>query len=84
IVKNSKLGEDNGDKPMTYDEALKHFRTGRAIGDALRVTGSRVSQCRTAGGFSYPMQCVLEKESGGALVARREDDPAQALNDTAA
>ena len=69
---------------MTYDEALKHFRTGRAIGDTLRVTGSRVSQCRTAGGFSYPMQCVLEKESGGALVARREDDPAHALNDTAA
>ncbi len=69
---------------MTYDEALKHFRTGRAIGYALRVTGSRVSQCRTAGGFSYPMQCVLEKESGGALVARREDDPARALNDTAA
>ena len=37
---------------MTYDEALKHFRTGRAIGDALRVSGSRVSQCRAAGGFS--------------------------------
>ncbi|CEL28679.1 hypothetical protein [Pseudomonas fluorescens] len=69
---------------MTYDEALKHFRTGRAIGDALRVTGSRVSQCRTAGGFSYPMQCVLEKESGGTLVARREDDPAEAEKNTAA
>jgi hypothetical protein len=30
------------------------------------------------------MQCVLEKESGGALIARREDAPAQALDDTAA
>ncbi|CRN02144.1 hypothetical protein [Pseudomonas sp. 34 E 7] len=69
---------------MTYDEALKYFGTGRAIGDALRVTGSRVSQCRTAGGFSYPMQCVLEKESAGQLVARREDDPAQPMNDSAA
>ncbi|WDH25014.1 hypothetical protein [Pseudomonas chlororaphis] len=69
---------------MTYDEALAHFSTGRAIGDALGVTGSRVSQCRTAGGFSYPMQCVLEKESGGALVAKREDDPSQAPKKSAA
>ena len=69
--------------PMTYDEALKHFRTGRAIGDALRVSGSRVSQCRAAGGFSYPMQCVLEKESGGALVAKRADDPAQGIKQSA-
>lgn len=69
--------------PMTYDEALKHFRTGRAIGDALRVSGSRVSQCRAAGGFSYPMQCVLEKESGGALVAKRGDDPAQVMKQSA-
>ncbi|AXH56289.1 hypothetical protein C4C37_13325 [Pseudomonas amygdali pv. lachrymans] len=69
---------------MTYDEALKHFGTGRAIGDALAVTSSRVSQCRTAGGFSYPMQCVLEKESSGALVAKREDDPASAPRKTAA
>ena len=69
--------------PMTYDEALKHFGTGRAIGDALGVSGSRVSQCRTTGGFSYPMQCVLEKESGGALVANRADDPSQALKKSA-
>ncbi|EPJ8753461.1 hypothetical protein I5S62_06010 [Pseudomonas putida] len=61
---------------MTYDEALEHFGTGRAIGDALGVTSSRVSQCRATGGFSYPMQCVLEKESGGKLVANRHDDPA--------
>ena len=74
---------DIGETPMTYDEALKHFRTGRAIGDALRVTGSRVSQCRTAGGFSYPMQCVLEKESSGALVAKRDDDPSQTLKKSA-
>ena len=69
--------------PMTYDEALKHFGTGRAIGDALGVSGSRVSQCRTTGGFSYPMQCVLEKESSGALVARRDDDPSQTLKKSA-
>ena len=69
---------------MTYVEALTHFGTGRAIGDALGVTGSRVSQCRTTGGFSYPMQCVLEKESGGVLIAKREDDPAQTLKKTAA
>lgn len=69
---------------MTYDEALKHFGTGRAIGDALGVTSSRVSQCRAAGGFSYPMQCVLEKESCGELLARREDDPAHSVKKTAA
>ena len=68
---------------MTYDEALKFFRTGRAIGDALGVSGSRVSQCRTTGGVSYPMQCVLEKESGGALIAKRDDDPAWAINKSA-
>ena len=69
---------------MTYDQALEHFGTGRAIGDALGVTRSRVSQCRTTGGFSYPMQCVLEKESGGALVALREDDPSQSIKKSAA
>jgi len=68
---------------MTYDEALKHYRTGRAIGEALRVTGSRVSQCRTAGGFSYPMQCVLEKESGGVLIAKLEDEPSQPVKQSA-
>jgi len=30
------------------------------------------------------MQCVLEKESAGQLVARREDDPAQTMSDSAA
>jgi hypothetical protein len=69
---------------MTFDEALKYFGTGRAIGDALAVTSSRVSQCRSAGGFSYPMQCVLEKESGGNLTARREDDPSQTSRISAA
>lgn len=69
---------------MTYDEALKHFGTGRAIGDALDVSSSRVSQCRAAGGFSYPMQCVLEKESSGVLIAKRQDDPAISLKTTAA
>jgi hypothetical protein len=68
---------------MTYDEALKHFKTGSAIGGALRVSRSRVSQCRATGGFSYPMQCVLEKESGGALIAKREDDPSQVVKQSA-
>lgn len=61
---------------MTYDEALAFFKTGRRIAEVLGVSPSRVSQCRSAGGFSYPIQCVLEKESRGKLVARRKDDPA--------
>lgn len=69
---------------MTYDEALKQFGSGKAIADALGVTRSRVSQCRATGGFSYPMQCVLEKESHGALIAKREHDPASALKTSAA
>ncbi|MGE8045173.1 hypothetical protein ACQKO6_13290 [Pseudomonas monteilii] len=69
---------------MTYDEALNHFGTGRAIGDALGVSSSRVSQCRATGGFSYPMQCVLEKESSGVLIAKRQDDPASSFKTTAA
>jgi hypothetical protein len=60
---------------MTFDEALKFFGSGKAIGDALGVSASRVSQCRSFGGFSYPMQCVLEKESGGSLIAKRQDVP---------
>ncbi len=60
---------------MTFDEALKHFGSGKAIGDALGVSTSRVSQCRASGGFSYPMQCVLEKESSGRLIANRQDVP---------
>ena len=60
---------------MNYDQALVFFGSGRAIGKVLSVSGSRVSQCRSAGGFSYPMQCVLEKESCGKLIADREDDP---------
>jgi hypothetical protein len=69
---------------MTYDQALQFFGSGRSIGDALGVSGSRVSQCRAAGGFSYPMQCVLEKESGGKLAASREDDPAHHAKKSAA
>lgn len=68
---------------MTYDDALKQFGSGKGIASALGVTRSRVSQCRAAGGFSYPMQCVLEKESGGALVAKRDDDPTQPIKQSA-
>lgn len=68
---------------MTFEDAMKHFGSGKAIGDALGVSRSRVSQCRSAGGFSYPMQCVLEKASEGAVQASRSDDPATS-NKTAA
>ncbi|MNZ24592.1 hypothetical protein D3C78_417430 [compost metagenome] len=60
---------------MTFDEALKFFGSGSAIGEALGVSRSRISQCRAAGGFSYSQQCVLEKASGGKLKARADDDP---------
>lgn len=62
---------------MTYDQALAHFKTGRAIAEALGVTPGRISQCKTAGGFSYQQQCVLEKASEGSLTARHEDVPEQ-------
>ncbi len=65
---------------MTFEEALEHFGSGRAISEALGVSTGRVSQCKASGGFSFPLQCVLEKESGGALQAKREDDPAKAEN----
>lgn len=60
---------------MTYEQALSHFKTGRAIAKALGVSPGRISQCKADGGFSYQHQCVLEKESSGALVARAEDEP---------
>lgn len=60
---------------MTYQEALAHFGTGRAIARGLGVSAGRISQCKAAGGFSYPQQCVLEKASLGALVARHGDEP---------
>lgn len=69
---------------MTYEDALKHFGSGKAIGDALGVTRGRISQCRAAGGFSYPFQCVLEKESGGELRADRCDDPSSQSKGAAA
>ncbi|QJP10482.1 hypothetical protein [Pseudomonas multiresinivorans] len=60
---------------MTFDQALDHFGSCRAIGDALGVSISRVSQLRSAGGFSYQAQCVLEKASSGKLQALNEDVP---------
>ncbi|OLU22973.1 hypothetical protein BVH03_22260 [Pseudomonas sp. PA15(2017)] len=62
---------------MTYEEAVAHFKTGRALAAALGVSPGRVSQCKSAGGFSYQQQCVLEKASGGAIEARQDDEPAQ-------
>ena len=60
---------------MTFEEVHHHYKTNRAIGKALGLSDGRVSQCKADGGFSYPLQCVLEKESGGKLIARREDEP---------
>lgn len=62
---------------MTFDQALKFFRTGTAIGVALGVSRSRVSQLRAAGGFSYSQQCVLEKASGGKLKASDRHCPSR-------
>lgn len=61
---------------MTYQEALAHFGSGRAIAAALSLSPGRVSQCKSAGGFSFQQQCVLEKASEGSLSARQEDVPA--------
>ena len=60
---------------MTFNQALKFYKTQKAIADALCLSSARVSQCKSEGGFSYPLQCVLEKDSGGALVAKRKDEP---------
>lgn len=60
---------------MTYQEALDYYGSNRALCEALGVSDGRGSQIKAAGGFSYPMQCVLEKDSGGKLIARREDEP---------
>ncbi|MCY1287717.1 hypothetical protein D9M71_531640 [compost metagenome] len=60
---------------MTFEDALKFFGSGTAIGLALGVSRGRVSQCRAAGGFSYSQQCVLEKASAGKLKARESDSP---------
>lgn len=62
---------------MTFDQALKFFRTGSAIALALGVSRGRASQMRTAGGFSYAQQCVLEKASGGQLKAAEADVPSR-------
>jgi len=60
---------------MNFEQTLMYFGTARNIAQALRVSPGRVSQCKAAGGFSYPMQCVLEKASGGALQAVESDAP---------
>lgn len=60
---------------MTYEQALDHFKTGRAIAEALGVSPGRISQLKSDGGFSYQHQCVLEKASGGVIEAREEDEP---------
>ena len=63
---------------MTFDEARAFFKTNKAIGEALDLSSGRISQIKSEGGFPYPEQCVLEKESEGQLIARREDEPKKA------
>lgn len=60
---------------MTYEEAKRYFGSNKAIAEALGVSKGRISQCKAAGGFSYQLQCVLEKASTGALLADRNDVP---------
>lgn len=60
---------------MTFDDALKHFKTSRRIAEVLRKSPGRISHFKAAGGFPYELQCVLEKESEGDLVASRDDEP---------
>ncbi|WP_027855569.1 hypothetical protein [Marinobacterium litorale] len=60
---------------MTFEDAIVYYKTSRAIAEALEMSDARVSQMKSAGGFSYPIQCVLEIHSGRKLKARREDEP---------
>ena len=63
---------------MTVDEVTNHYKTGSAIAEVLGLTPGRVSQILSSGGFSYEKQCVMEIDSGGVLIARREDEPKSA------
>ena len=60
---------------MTFEEAQSFYKTGRAIAKALKLSEGRISQFKSEGGFPYPEQCVLEKDSGRKLIARRKDEP---------
>lgn len=66
---------------MTFDQALKFFRSGSAIALALGLSRGRASQMRAAGGFSYAQQCVLEKASNGRLKASEADVPGRSKAD---
>ncbi|WP_286237954.1 hypothetical protein [Neptuniibacter halophilus] len=60
---------------MTFEEAIGFYKTNRAIGKALELSDARISQIKSDGGFAYPEQCVLEKDSKGELIARKQDAP---------
>ncbi|WP_261840976.1 hypothetical protein [Aliamphritea ceti] len=62
---------------MTFPEVFSFYKTNRAIAKVLNFTDSRISQFKAEGGFPYSVQCVLEKESKGQLIARRSDVPGQ-------
>ena len=60
---------------MTFEQAINHFGTSRAVAEVLRKSPGRISHFKSAGGFPYEIQCVLEKHSGRVLIAERSDDP---------
>jgi hypothetical protein len=60
---------------MTFEEAIGFYKSNRAIGKALNLSDARISQFKSEGGFAYPEQCVLEKDSNRKLIAKREDAP---------
>lgn len=60
---------------MTYDQALTHYGTATRIAAVLRRSKASVSLYKKDGGFPYEIQCVIEKDSKGVLVADRNHDP---------
>lgn len=62
---------------MTFDQALSHYGTATRIAKVLMRSKASVSLYKRDGGFPYEIQCVLEKDTNGQLVADRAHDPKQ-------
>lgn len=60
---------------MTFEQAINHYGTAAKIAFVLRRSKASVSLYKKGGGFPFEIQCVLEKDSKGALVADRQHDP---------
>ena len=60
---------------MTFEEAFSFYKSNRAISKVLDLSDARISQFKGEGGFPYPEQCVLEKDSKRALIAKKCDVP---------